>query len=323
MINASQKILVTGGAGFIGSHTIDLLLSLGHHITVLDNLSTGKLTNLDLNHPQLVFIEGDICDFSLVKELVDGKDQVLHLAAISSVPLSIEDPIYTFQINTQGFLHVLLAVRALKKQPRLVYASSASVYGNLGEMPCLSDKPLSPMHTLSPYALQKIHAEHYADLFSRLDQLNCLGLRYFNVYGTRQDPHSPYSGVISRFIDAYQKGSDLTIYGNGLQSRDFIYVKDVALANALALKSNYNGVLNIATGVPETLLQLVLYLQTIGDTRANVKFEDARLGDIQSSFGDTKRTRDLLGFSYQISLKEGLKMMMTNSTDKMGDLCKT
>lgn len=310
-MTTAQRILVTGGAGFIGSHTIDLLLSQGHQVTVLDNLSSGQLKNLDLKHPNLSFIEGDILEYPLLEELIDVNDAVLHLAAIASVPLSIEDPIYTFQVNTQGLLHVLQAIQKARREIRLVYASSAAVYGNLSILPCRDDLPLSGL-PLSPYALQKIHAENYADLYQRLHGVKSLGLRYFNVYGKRQDPTSPYSGVISRFLDAYRNEGKVTIFGDGQQSRDFIYVNDVAIANALALQSDYHGILNIATGEPQTLLQLVEYIQEAGDHALAPFFEPARFGDIQSSFGSTKNASQTLGFKYAISLREGIKLMMEN-----------
>lgn len=300
-----QRILITGGAGFIGSHTIDLLLEQGKDIVVLDNLSSGKLENLNLQHPNVEFIEGDVLEYPLVEDLMQSCDAVLHLAAISSVPQSIENPIYSFQVNTQGFLHVLEAIRKSRRPVRLVYASSAAVYGNETNLPCRDNAPLSAP-PLSPYALQKLHDEDYANLYARLHGIKSLGLRYFNVYGARQNPDSPYSGVISRFLDAYQKDAELKIFGDGKQSRDFINVADIAKANMLALNGQFDGVLNIATGQAQTLLQLIEYIEAAGKHPAKVRFEPPRSGDIVSSYAAIETAKDRLRFSADISLKDGI-----------------
>jgi nucleoside-diphosphate-sugar epimerase len=302
-----QRILITGGAGFIGSHTADLLLSQGREVVVLDNLSTGKLENLNLQHPDLEFIEGDVLEYPFLEELVTRCDAVLHLAAIVSVPLSIENPIYSFQVNTQGLLHVLQASHAAKHPIRVVFASSAAVYGNSMKPPCRDDARLES-EPLSPYALQKIHDEDYAGLYARIYGISSLALRYFNVYGSRQDPSSPYSGVISRFLDAYKHNTELTIFGDGKQSRDFIHVMDVARANMLALNSNYHGALNIATGQPHTLLEVIEYLQS-ADKPARIRFEPERAGDIKNSYASTHLAEQQLGFKHVISLREGMRMM--------------
>lgn len=304
-----QRILVTGGAGFIGSHTIDLLLQQGKSVVVLDNLSTGKMENLNLQHPDLEFIEGDVLEYPLLVDLLKDCDAVLHLAAISSVPQTIEHPIYSFQVNTQGFLHVLQAVYQANRSIRLVYASSAAVYGDVKQLPC-SDAFTLASEPLSPYALQKVHCEDYAHLYQRLHGVGSLGLRYFNVYGLRQDPSSPYSGVISRFLDAYKFDEELTIFGDGMQSRDFINVADIALANVLALDSEYSGVLNIATGQPQTLLDMVQYIEEAGQRPARVRFEPARTGDIRESYAATKLAEQHLGFKYRVPLKDGIASMV-------------
>lgn len=307
-----QRLLVIGGAGFVGSHTVDLLLSQGKEVIVLDNLSTGKLANLNMQHPNLEFIEGDVLEYPLLLDLLPNCDAILHLAAIASVPYSIENPIYTSQVNTQGCLHVFEAVRAAKRPIRLVYASSAAVYGDVNDPPCRDDAALSS-EPLSPYALQKRQAEEYAGLYARLHGVNSLGLRYFNIYGNRQDPNSSYSGVISRFIDAYNKDTELTIFGDGQQSRDFISVEDVARANVLALQSDSAGVLNIATGQPETLLQMVKYIEEAGKRPAKLKFAPARAGDIITSYGSTKMAEQKLSFKYTTTLKEGMRKMVSIS----------
>ncbi|HLB42772.1 MAG TPA: NAD-dependent epimerase/dehydratase family protein [Gammaproteobacteria bacterium] len=303
-----DRILVTGGAGFIGSHTVDFLLRQGKQIIVLDNLFSSKLNRLDLQHPNLEFIEGDVLEYPLVVDLLESCDAVLHLAAIASVQYSIEHLIYSFQVNTQGFLHVLEAIRQANRPIRLVYASSAAVYGHTQQMPCCDSTPLLG-ELLSPYALQKVNNEEYAKLYARLHGVNSLALRYFNVYGLGQDPQSPYSGVINRFIDAYHQDAELVIFGDGKQSRDFIHVRDVVEANCLALQSQYSGVLNIATGQPQTILDLTNYLKIVGRRTAKLQFNPAKLGDIRVSYADIRLAKQALGFHYKITLQEGMKMM--------------
>jgi UDP-glucose 4-epimerase len=304
-----NRVLVTGGAGFIGSHTVDLLLQQNKQVIVLDNLSSGKLDNLNLQHPNLEFIEGDILEFPFVLDLVNQVDAVLHLAAIASVPLSVEQPIYTFQVNAQGFLHVLEAIWQSDSAKRLVYASSAAVYGDATQLPCSDVAPITNT-LLSPYALQKYNNEQYAALYAHLHGIKSLGLRYFNAYGDRQDPASPYSGVISRFIQAYQDKSMITVFGDGKQSRDFIHVSDIANANVLALSGEVSGVMNIATGTPETLLQMIAYLNEIGGYAAEVNFAPERKGDIKASYADVATAREKLQFSAKIKLKEGLARLL-------------
>lgn len=307
-----QRVLITGGAGFIGAHTVNLLLSKDKEVVVLDNLFSGKLNRLDLTNPNLEFIEGDILEYPLVEELLLNCDAVLHLAAIASVQLSIENPLYTAQVNTQGFLHILQAVHQANRPIRLVFASSAAVYGSSQALPLQEDIASLPL-SLSPYALQKVQCEQYADLFSRLHQLPSLGLRYFNVYGPGQDPHSPYAGVISKFIAAYQNNETLTIFGDGNQSRDFIHVNDIAYANLLALENQYSGVLNIATGKPQTLVQLIKSIEIAGGEKpATIQFEPARAGDIVASYGATQLAETQLGFHYSTPLTEGIKDLLNS-----------
>lgn len=301
----AHRILVTGGAGFIGSHSVDLLLSEGKEVVVLDNLSSGKLENLNLQHPDLEFIEGDVLEYPFLEELVRDCDAVLHLAALVSVPESIESPIFSFQINTQGVLHVLQAAHKAPRPVRVVYASSAAVYGNVTDLPCRDDLPLVS-EPLSPYALQKIHAENYADLYQRLHGVKSVGLRYFNAYGARQHPGSPYSGVISRFLDAFKKQEQLMVFGDGLQTRDFIHVSDIARANFLALQSDYSGVVNVATGQPRTLLQIIEFL----GHSAKVEFLPARAGDIRNSYAAIQMAERHLGFKYAVSQDEGMRLMI-------------
>jgi UDP-glucose 4-epimerase len=304
-----KKVLITGGAGFIGSHTTDLLLKEGLHVIVYDNLSSGKLTNLDLFNPRLEFVPGDVLDYPALLKHIHRVDAVLHLAALPSVPKSIEDPVQSLLVNTQGFLHVTQALREIGEGTRCVYASSAAIYGSDARLPCVDDDQALQHLTLSPYALDKANNERYADLYKRLFGLNALGLRYFNVYGPRQDPKSPYSGVISKFIESYQKQADVIIFGDGEQSRDFIYVADVARANFLALTSSYQGVLNIATGVPETLLNLLRYIEKVGGQQARVSHQAVRAGDIRASYASTEKAKQNLDFRSATSLEEGMRLL--------------
>lgn len=305
-----KRVLVTGGAGFIGSHSVRRLLDQGHEVVVLDNLSSGQLSRLDLTNPNLEFIEGDILEYPLLVDLVKDCDAVLHLAAIASVPMSIENPIYTFQVNTQGLLHVLEAIRVSTYPIRCVYASSAAVYGDANVLPCDDAAPLNSP-PLSPYALQKIEDEQYAALYQRMHGIPSLGLRYFNVYGPDQDPSSPYSGVISRFIDGYKAGKELTIFGDGLQSRDFVHVSDVAKANELAISGNQQGVMNIATGHAETLLDLLTYIGDAGGNMATFNCQPARAGDIRVSYGAPALAKKTLQFETSVSLRDGVKSLLT------------
>lgn len=302
-----ESILITGGAGFIGSHCTDYFLQQGATVTVLDNLSSGRKENLDMSHSRLEFIEGDVLEFPLLKDLIPQHQAVLHLAAIASVPASIEDTIYSMQVNLQGFLHVLQAVRETRRNIRVVYASSASVYGDTEKLPCQESAALNP---LSPYALQKLHCEQYAEVFGRMFDIKSLGMRYFNVFGERQDPASPYSGVISRFLDFYQQNEELKIYGDGLQSRDFIHVSDVAKANWLALQGSNTGVLNIATGIPETLRNLIEYIEIAGGEPARFSYHPARAGDIRASYAAVNEAREKLQFTASVNLKQGIAGMM-------------
>lgn len=305
-----KTILITGGAGFIGSHTTDLLLNSGLKVIAFDNLSTGKIVNLDLFNPHLEFIPGDILDYSALSKQIQRADAVLHLAALPSVEQSISDPVHSLSVNTQGFLHVLQAIRENPRSIPLVYASSAAIYGDNQELPCKDDISIEKYIALSPYALEKANNERYAALYSRLFGVKSLGLRYFNVYGKRQDPKSPYSGVIAKFIEQYRKQEAVTLLGDGKQSRDFIHVADIARANLLALESHFSGCLNIATGHAETLLNLISYIEKAGGQTATIEFGKPRMGDILHSYASTENAEKALGFRYNTSLADGIHLLM-------------
>src|SRR3990167_578887 len=308
-MTTKERILVTGGAGFIGSHTIALLLDRGKEVVVLDNLLSGRLTRLPLTHSKLTFVEGDILDYPLVAKLMHGCDAVLHLAAMASVSFSITHPLEAYQTNAYGFMHVLEAIRQADHPVRLVYASSAAVYGDAAHLPCV-EEDASACLPLSPYALHKVDNEQQAKLYTRLHGIEALGLRYFNVYGPGQDPASLYSGVISRFLADHSHEVPLTIWGDGTQARDFIYVTDIALANLLALESSYSGVLNIATGQPETIFDLIQYIAHASERAPVCDCQPKRSFDIHLSYAAIDLAWQKIGFKAMVSLEKGVEVMV-------------
>ena len=301
-----QRVLITGGAGFIGSHTADLLLEQGVPVRILDNLSSGFRTNLPKEHDLLEFIEGDIRDKELVNTCMQDVSHCLHLAAQVSVVASLEDPEYSAQQNIIGFLNVLDAVKNQSVE-RLVYASSAAVYGEPSVIPL----PESAEKTqLSPYGLEKQVNEQYAELYKTLYQVSSLGHRFFNVYGPRQDPKSPYAGVIALFVDRIREAKPLTVFGDGSQTRDFIYVGDVARANVAALKSEINGACNIATGQQTSLLDLIEVLSELTGRQSEIIFDPPREGDIQHSLAVADRMNQELAITAELSLSQGLDNLL-------------
>ena len=310
-----EKVLITGGAGFIGSHTSDLLLSQGIAVRVLDNLSSGHRHNLPGSHPLLEFIEGDTTDSSTVNRAMQGVSHCLNLAAQVSVVASLEDPQFSAMQNIIGFVNVLVAAQqhAIDK---LVYASSAAIYGEPSEIP-LNEQAIKSQ--LSPYGLEKQVNEEYADLYQRLYGLKSLGQRYFNVFGPRQDPKSPYAGVIALFVDRISQNEGVTVFGDGLQTRDFIYVGDVARANVAALQSDVCGVCNIATGRQTTLLDLIEILTSISGNICEVTHDAPREGDIQHSLANPTRMHSELGLEAQTSIEQGLRNLMAFSVS--GEYC--
>ncbi|MBC7609445.1 MAG: SDR family NAD(P)-dependent oxidoreductase [Polaromonas sp.] len=303
-----KQILITGGAGFIGSHTADALLDQGFAVRVLDNLSNGKRANLDavaLVDGRLSLIEGDVRDAAMVDAAVNGVDAVLHLAAQVSVPLSVADPVASSTHNIAGFLNVLDAVRRLRI-PRMVYASSAAVYGVPEALPLTEANTARP---LSPYGLEKFINDQYAALYCELYAVSSVGMRYFNVYGPRQDPKSPYAGVISKFADGLEGAKALRLFGDGLQTRDFIYVGDVARANALALQADVTGVLNVGTGTSVTLLELIDAMKEAFGKPAEVRHEPPATGDIAHSATNPARLKQTLGWQPATSFVQGLRAL--------------
>ena len=303
-----KQVLITGGAGFIGSHTADVLLSQGFAVRVLDNLSNGKRANLNasaLADGRLSFIDGDVRVAAVVDAAVTGVDAVLHLAAQVSVPRSVADPVESSTHNIAGFLNVLDAVRR-HKIPRMVYASSAAVYGVPEALPLTEANTAKP---LSPYGLEKFINDQYAALYRELYGVSSVGMRYFNVYGPRQDPKSPYAGVISKFADGLEGASPLRVFGDGSQTRDFIYVGDVARANALALQSDVTDVLNVGTGTSVTLLDLIDAMKEAFGKPAEVRHEPPATGDIAHSATNPARLKQTLGWQPATTFVQGLRAL--------------
>jgi dTDP-glucose 4,6-dehydratase len=301
-----SKILVTGGAGFIGSHIVDRLLNEGYNTRVVDNLSTGDEKNLAHHQGEenLQFIEGDIQNLDLVKELVKGVDAVFHEAALVSVTRSVEDPLLANEVNVTGTLNLLKACVDAKVK-RFVFASSCAVYGDSETLP--NHENLIPM-PLSPYAVSKLAAENYVKVFNDVYGLETVILRYFNVYGPRQR-YGPYSGVISIFINRLLKNEHLTIYGDGEQTRDFVNIKDVVEANMLALsrRNAVREIFNISAGKDITINSLARSLQKIMDkTDLKLVYAKDRPGDIKNSYADINKAMKILGYTPKVSIREGL-----------------
>jgi nucleoside-diphosphate-sugar epimerase len=296
--------LVTGGAGFIGSHLTEALVGRGEKVRVVDNLSTGKRANL-AHLSGIDFLEGDLAEIDVARRAVEGMDIVLHQAAIPSVPRSIEDPITSNRANVVGSLNLLVAARDAKVT-RLVYAGSSSAYGDAPVMPKIETMPPAP---LSPYALQKLVAEDYCRMFTRLYGLETVTIRYFNVFGPRQDPSSPYSGVISLFVSALCAGRQPTIHGDGEQTRDFTYVANVVdgVLRASSAKGVSGEVINVATGGRISLNQLFHAIRDLVGASVEPIHSAPRLGDVRDSLAGIDKARRLLGYAPTVSFDEGLR----------------
>lgn len=297
--------LVTGGAGFIGSHLVEELLRRGQKVRVLDNFSTGKRENLHGLMDQIELIEGDIRSYHIVREAVQGIDFVLHQGALPSVPRSINDPITTNEVNVGGTLNVLDASKDAGVK-RVVYASSSSVYGPDPELPVREDMTPQPV---SPYAVAKLTGEKYCHVFSRVYGLETVALRYFNIFGPRQDPNTQYSAFIPKFVVGIMDGQSLTIDGDGEQAKDFTYVSNVVEANLLALEAEgvSGEVFNVGCGQSTSVNEVVRHIRQIANAQGEISYGPSRTGDVPRSLADISRAREKLGYSPQVLLREGLE----------------
>ena len=301
-----NSALVTGGAGFIGSHLVEALLSAGCRVTVLDNLSTGNLGNLEPVMDQITFYQNDIREPQILQKAADGCDVIFHLAAVVAVQQTIRDPVESAMVNEIGTINVLEAARA-KNVRRVVLASSCAVYGDDPRLPKKESMTPKPA---SPYAVHKLSTEHYARVYFDLFGLQTVSLRFFNVYGPRQDPSSPYSGVISIFMAKAVSNQVPVIYGDGNQSRDFVYVKDVVKANLLAAGADHSAgnVLNIGTGSSVLINQLWELIAQMGGQQSAPRYEPARSGDILHSVAGMEMTQSILNFKNDFTLEQGLEI---------------
>lgn len=302
--------LVTGGAGFIGSNIAEELLRRGHNVRILDNFSTGQRHNVKLiqtdspSTKRLAVIEGDLRSYHIVQEVVEGVDYILHQGALPSVPRSVRDPLTSNEVNVVGTLNLLQAARKAGVK-RLIYASSSSIYGDNPTLPKIETMEPRP---LSPYAISKLAAEQYCRIFYQLYGFETVVLRYFNVFGPRQDPTSFYSAVIPKFITAALRDQPVTVYGDGLQSRDFTFIANVVNANLLACESPSAAgqVMNVSCGERYTLLDLIYELEQLFDKPIEVSHTDSRPGDVKHSQADISRARKLLGYEPLVGFKDGL-----------------
>ncbi len=304
-----MRCLVTGGAGFIGSHLVEALVAAGHQVRVFDDCSTGRRENLAGVAGRIEFQQGSVTEPAAVAGAVAGCDQVFHLAALPSVQRSVEDPVTSHAITATGTVHVLDASRRAGVR-RVVFAASSSAYGNLPGDTRFETEPLTP---LSPYAAAKLAGEHYCQAFTASYGLETVRLRFFNIFGPRQDPSSPYSGVIALFAAAMTAGRRPTIYGDGLQTRDFTFVGDAvqALCKAAAAPAAVGKVYNVGTGTATTLLQLVATLNELRGTDLQPVFGPARAGDVRHSRADITQARQDLGYAPAVSFHQGLHQMLS------------
>lgn len=303
--------MVTGGAGFIGSHIVDRLVDNGCWVRVVDNLSTGKLENISghLESGKVDFVEGDVRDASVVKKSVEDVDVVVHLAAVISVPFSVENPDFTFDVNVKGTMNLLRAC-AEAKVGKLVFISSCAVYGEPKFLPVTEEHPANP---ISPYAESKLAAEKFCVGFHEKQLLRSVVLRLFNVYGPRQGVND-YCGVITRFIDQGRQGSPLVIYGDGWQTRDFVNIRDVVQAVSGAIEREYaeGKVFNIGSGVPTSVNELAETLLESAKLDSQILHEEPRLGEIRHSYADISKAEKLLLYRPTVSLRDGLRALLAN-----------
>lgn len=303
-----MRALITGGAGFIGSHIAELLLQKGHEVVVIDNLFSGHRENLSPIAHQIQFVEGDIRDYSLLEKLCYDCQWIFHEAAVVSVPYSVEHPQETHDVNIQGTLNVLQAARA-QKVKRVVFASSAAIYGESPELPKVETMAPAP---IAPYGVEKITGEYYLSIFNKLYGVETVALRYFNVFGPRQDPRSPYSGVISIFMDKLLKQQSPTIFGDGEQYRDFVYVANVAQANLLAAEAPQAAgrCYNIGCGRQTSLNELLRILGRLSQQDIHPHYDAPRAGDIRESLADIHLAQEELGHRPHVGVEEGLRYLL-------------
>lgn len=301
--------LVTGGAGFIGSHLVERLVRDGEEVRVIDNFVTGKRQNLNHQVRKIELVEGDILDLATVRKAMKGIRYVFHQAALRSVPLSVDDPLSTNEVNSQGTLNILLAARD-EGVKRVIYASSSSVYGNSPELPKNEQQACFP---ISPYAVSKLAGENYSLVFNKVYGLETISLRYFNVFGPRQDPASPYAAVIPRFISRALSGQALEVHGDGLQSRDFTYIDDVVEANILSSRAERceGKVFNIACGEAHSLLDLIALLEKLLGKTLRIDYTPARSGDVRHTLADITRAGRQIGYHPMTTFEEGLVQTIT------------
>lgn len=302
---AKRTYLVTGGAGFIGSHIAERLVRDGHGVRVLDDFSSGKNTNLESFVEGIEIVRGDIRDARLVNEASQGVEVVFHEAALGSVPRSVADPLSTHEVNITGTFNVLLAARDAGVK-RVVYASSSSVYGETPVLPKHEEMTPQP---LSPYALSKLVGEHYAQVFKQVYGFEVVPLRYFNIFGPRQDLESQYAAVIPRFITALLTGNSPVVYGDGLQSRDFTYVDNVVDANLLAAEADgaAGKAFNVACGGRYTLIELLDRLKELIGSKIEATHEPSRAGDVRDSQASIEAAQQVLGYRVSVGFEEGLR----------------
>ncbi|HEV8075664.1 MAG TPA: SDR family oxidoreductase [Candidatus Acidoferrum sp.] len=300
-----MRYLVTGGAGFIGSNTVDELVRRGHGVVVLDDLSSGKEDNLAEVRSKITFMKGSITDIEVVQKAMVQADYVIHLAARTSVPRSVKDPVDTNRINVDGTLNVLVAARD-NKVKRIVFAASSSAYGDTPTLPKSEDMQPVP---ISPYGVSKYVGELYAQTFGRCYGLENVCLRYFNIFGPRQDPDSPYSGVLSRFSTAFLDSTPPVVFGDGEQTRDFTYVENAVQANLLACEapSASGRTFNVGTGHAVSLNQVLQMLQKASGKTLETKYEPAREGDIRDSLADIRLAKEFLAYEPTVLFEEGLE----------------
>ncbi len=300
-----MKYIVTGGAGFIGSHIVEELARQKHEVVILDNLFSGKMENISpfLEKDNVSFVNGSITDLVLLQKTFEGADGIFHEGAIASVPRSIANPLATNEANVTGTLNVLIAARDCGVR-KVLFASSSSVYGNTPTLPKREDMTPSP---LSPYAVSKLAGEHYLRVFSEVYGLETVALRYFNVFGPRQDPASQYAAVIPNFVTAILDHRSPVIYGDGEQTRDFTFVKDVVQANIRAMESDAQGVFNVAYCKSIDLLELAATLMEITGITVPLIHDPPRAGDVKDSLADITRARDAFGYEPQYTVKTGLQ----------------